>query len=175
MLMGAPRAKFPPIAKDVLLMQMSSDRDIGRQCDFNAGCYYAADGYDVVVLLTVSYCWRHNAAVTAIQGSASPNHPTQHNSHRTLCTVSSVEDPHSQTSRLRTACRHVHARTLTHRCCCWLQAHAGSLGLCAATVGAVTQELTMREALAVASQKQLVVSPFAMPEAVGTQPPVLWR
>jgi hypothetical protein len=30
------------------------------------------------------------------------------------------------------------------------------------------QELTMRDALAVASQKQLVVSPFAMPEAAGT-------
>lgn len=33
----------------------------------------------------------------------------------------------------------------------------------------------MREALAVASQKQLVVSPFALPEAAGTQPPVVWH
>lgn len=56
-----------------------------------------------------------------------------------------------------------------------MQVHAGSLGLCAATVGAVTQELAMREALAVAGQKQLEVSPFAVPEAAGVQPPVVWR
>jgi hypothetical protein len=59
--------------------------------------------------------------------------------------------------------------------CCVLQVHAGSLGLDAATVGAVTQELTMQEALAVASQRQLAVSPFAMPEAAGLQPPLVWR
>jgi hypothetical protein len=60
-------------------------------------------------------------------------------------------------------------------CFCVLQLHAGSLGLCAATVGVVTQELTMREALAVAGQQQLMVSPFALAEAAGMQPPVVWR
>jgi len=33
----------------------------------------------------------------------------------------------------------------------------------------------MREALSVASHKQLVVSPFAVAEAAGTDPPVIWR
>lgn len=56
-----------------------------------------------------------------------------------------------------------------------LQVHAGSLGLDAATVGAVSEELTLREALAVASQSQVLVSPAAMPEAAGLQPPLVWR
>jgi hypothetical protein len=56
-----------------------------------------------------------------------------------------------------------------------IQVHAGSLGLDAAVVAAVTQELAMREALSVASARQMLVSPLAMAEAAGLQPPVAWR
>ena len=56
-----------------------------------------------------------------------------------------------------------------------LQVHAGSLGLDAAVVGAVTQELCMQEALAVAAQRQLAVSPVSSADAAGLKPPVIWK
>lgn len=56
-----------------------------------------------------------------------------------------------------------------------LQAHAGSLGLDAAVVGALTQQLTMLEALAAAAGRQVPVSGLAVAEAAGTQPPLVWR
>jgi hypothetical protein len=56
-----------------------------------------------------------------------------------------------------------------------MQVHAGSLGLDAAVVGALSQELTMQEALAVAAGRQLAVSGLVTAEAAGSQPPLMWR
>lgn len=56
-----------------------------------------------------------------------------------------------------------------------MQVHAGSLGMDAAVVGAVSQDLCMQEALAVAAGRQLAVSGLVSAEAAGTQPPLIWR
>lgn len=75
------------------------------------------------------------------------------------------------------ACLHLTARctTAVARLAIARQMHAGALGLDAATLGAVTQELTMHEALAVAAQRRVAVSPCASAAAAGLTPPLVWR
>eukprot|EP00775_Hariotina_reticulata_P007705 gene7705-7904_t len=56
-----------------------------------------------------------------------------------------------------------------------MQIHAGTLMLPTPTLAALTQELCMLEALAVAAHKQVQVSAATPAEAAGIQPPVMWR
>lgn len=137
MLQRAPGGKFPPIYKDLELMQVTSDNFLQswRTC-----CHRKA----------LNSCWRlHTVAAT--------------------CSGKHTKDPCARS--------HQYCPRVVCPCCCCrsVQAHAGSLGLDAAVLGAVTQELTMQEALAVAAQRQMAVSLASSAEAAGIKPPAVWR